>query len=117
MKRNALLILVMSLFLISCDEKITGFNQCDIQSIEVSIYRQDEYHPVSSKEDLIKVINTAKKVPAKFIPRKEIRVTLDNDQFFYVYLSETCRYLKVNGTTFVLSRKQAAKLLHLLESN
>ena len=81
------------------------------------MYRQDEYHPVSSKEDLIKVINTAKKVPVKFIPRKEIRVTLDNDQFFYVYLSETCRYLKVNGTTFVLSRKQAAKLSHLLESN
>lgn len=109
------IIFFSSFFQTSCSENILSAHQWPkVLSVEFAEYGKEEYSQINNTDEFINIIKTAKKIPAKFFPNQIIRITLDDGQIFFVYMDRTCRFFKINGTTYMLKRKESNKLSRLL---
>jgi hypothetical protein len=86
----------------------------NVYKAEVSLFKKDEYNQIDYKE-LIKVLQCSKGVIAKFVPYKEVMFYEQGGKAHKVYFSETNKYFKIDGKTFVLTKRQSKKVSEILK--
>ena len=86
----------------------------NVYKAEVSLFKKDEYNQIDCKE-LIKVLQCSKGVIAKFVPYKEVMLYEQGGKAHKVYFSETNKYFKIDGKTFVLTKRQSKKVSEILK--
>ena len=90
------IIFFSSFFQTSCSENILSAHQWPkVLSVEFAEYGKEEYSQFNNIDEFINIIKTAKKIPAKFFPNQIIRITLDDGQIFFVYMTERVSFLKL----------------------
>lgn len=91
------------------------YNLTGISKAEVSLFKEDNYKSVDEYEKLIELMQCSKVVIAKFIPKTEVVFyNSSNNDTYNIYFSETFKYFKIDGRTFVISKKKSKEISKIL---
>ncbi len=91
------------------------YNLTGISKAEVSLFKEDNYKSVDEYEKLIELMQCSKVVIAKFIPKTEVVFyNSSNSDIYNIYFSETFKYFKIDGRTFVISKKKSKEISKIL---
>lgn len=91
------------------------YNLTGISKAEVSLFKEDNYKSVDEYEKLIELMQCSKVVIAKFIPKTEVVFyNSSNSGTYNIYFSETFKYFKIDGRTFVISKKKSKEISKIL---
>ena len=75
----------------------------------------DDYYQVDY-EELISTITRARRSYIAFEPKWQVNLFDDDGIRYFLYVSRTATYLRIDSNYFRLSRRQARRLRHLLGS-
>ena len=84
-----------------------------IVDAEVSDYQGDDYEQIDY-EDFLSSIRRARRAYISFVPAKEVRLYDDEGVRYMVYISKSCRFLRIDSNYFKLSKRQSKRLKYLL---
>ncbi|HLS29724.1 MAG TPA: hypothetical protein VK021_02585 [Flavobacteriaceae bacterium] len=91
------------------------YNFTEVGKAEVSLFKEDNYKSVDEYEKLIELMQCSKVIIAKFIPKTEVVFyNSSNSSTYNVYFSETFKYFKIEGRTFVISKKKSKEISKIL---
>ena len=84
-----------------------------IVDAEVSDYQADDYEQIDY-EDFLSTVRRARRAYIGFVPAKEVRLYDDDGVRYMMYISKTCRFMRIDSNYFKLSKRQSKHLKYLL---
>lgn len=82
-----------------------------ITDVEFSEYRADDFEQIDC-EEIMAVISKAKRDVMSFEPGWEMNLYDDEGIRYRLFLSRSCRFMRIDSNYFRLTRRQAKQLLH-----
>ncbi|MBO7488814.1 MAG: hypothetical protein J6T88_00900 [Bacteroidales bacterium] len=112
----SLLLLPMALMLTSSSEQVPRFEdlyECYIiVDAEVSDYQGDDYEQIDY-EEFLSAVRRARRAFVSFVPAKEVRLYDDEGVRYMMYISKSCRFLRIDSNYFKVSKRQSKRLKYL----
>ena len=85
-----------------------------ITDVEVSEYHADDFEQIDC-EEVMAIIAKAKVYNLSFEPAWEMNLYDDEGIRYRLYLSKSCRFLRIDSNYFRLSKRQAKTLLNMFK--
>lgn len=93
--------------------RFEDFYECYIIiDVEVSPYQDDEFEQVDC-EDFMSIVARAKRCYFSFVTAFEVNLYDDEEVRYKLYFSKNCRYFRIDGNYFRLTKKQARQMKRL----
>lgn len=81
---------------------------------EVAEYKTDDFEQVDC-DDVMALVARARYANTAFLPRWQINLYDDDGIRYMLYVSKSCRFVRIDSNYFKLSRRDSKRLLKLLE--
>ena len=86
-----------------------------IVDAEVSDYQADDFEQIDY-EEFLSTVRRARRAYIGFVPAKEVRLYDDEGVRYMMYISKTCRFMRIDSNYFKLNKRQSKRLKHLIGS-
>lgn len=83
-----------------------------IVDAEVSDYQGDDYEQIDY-EEFLSAVRRARRAFVSFVPAKEVRLYDDEGVRYMMYISKSCRFLRIDSNYFKVSKRQSKRLKYL----